>query len=215
LFTTESQLAIDAWKTVLRQIMDFGDEIEDEDEELTKELLNVIVTVNDPLNSQPPEGYFTIKKLKRCENHFLDPESRLNGTDYGNRIRSHFGFKIGRDVYSIRTDQIESVLVRLKRNNTTRRAIITVFDPSIDHYKDKVPSMVMIDVIIRKNRLYMTAVWRSNDYYGSWIKNFFALKGLSKYLSNNLKIKMGPITVHSVSAHIYKRNYKDVSNMKC
>lgn len=214
MFTIETQLATDAWKTVLNQIMEFGDEIEDEDEEFTKELLNVVVTVNDPLNSQPPEGYFTTHKLKRCENHFLDPDSRLNGTDYGNRIRSHFGFKIGRDVYTIRTDQIESVLVRLKRNNTTRRAIITVFDPSIDHYKDKVPSMVMIDVKIRKNRLYMTAVWRSNDYYGSWIKNFFALKGLSRYLSNHLKIKMGPITVHSVSAHIYKRNYKDVSNMK-
>lgn len=214
MFTTEAYLATEAWKTVLQQIMEFGDEIEDETEEITKELLNVIVTVNDPINSEPPEGYFTIERLKRCENHFLDTESRLNGTDYGNRIRKHFGFKIGRDVYSIRTDQIESVIVRLKRNNATRRAILTVFDPSIDHYQDKVPSMVMIDMKIRKNRLYMTAVWRSNDYYGSWIKNFFALKGLSKYVSSALKIKMGPLTVHSVSAYIYKRNYQDVLNLK-
>lgn len=193
--------------------MENGDEIEDENEEFVKELLNVIVTVNDPINSEPPEGYFTNKRLKRCENHFLDSESRLNGTDYGNRIRKHFGFKIGRDVYSVKTDQIEAVIVRLKRNTTTRRAILTVFDPSVDHYQDKIPSMVMIDLKIRRNMLYMTAVWRSNDHYGSWIKNFYALRGLSKYLSNNLNTRMGPITVHSVSAYIYKRNYKDVLNL--
>ena len=33
--------------------------IEDESGLITKELLNLIVTVHDPENSEPPEGYFS------------------------------------------------------------------------------------------------------------------------------------------------------------
>jgi thymidylate synthase len=213
LFTIETDSALDAWRTVLEQIMESGEEIEDENEDITKELLNVMVTVKDPLNSKAPEGYFTIEKLKRCENQFLDPDNQFEGIDYGNRLRKHFGFKLGRDVYSIKTDQIESVLTRLKRNRTSRRAVLTVFDPSIDHYQDTIPSMMMMDFKIRKNRLYITAIWRGNDVYASWLNNFFALKGLSEYISKSLNIVIGPITIHLVSAYIYKRNYKDVNHL--
>jgi thymidylate synthase len=210
LYSLETLLAVDAWRTVLKQIMKSGDEIEDENEDVVKELLNVMITIKDPLNSTAPNGYFTIERLKRCENQFLDPENQFEGIAYGDRIRKHFGFKLGRDIYGIKTDQIESIITRLKRNRTTRRALLTVFDPSVDHYQDKIPSMVMVDFKIRKNRLYCTAVWRSNDVYGSWIQNFFALRGLLKHISQCLNMNMGPITVHLVSAYIYKRNYRDV-----
>lgn len=73
--------------------------------------------------------------------------------------------------------------------------------------------MIMIDFKIRENRLYTTSVWRSHDIYNSWIPNFFGIKGLSKYFTESLGIKIGPITVHSVSAHIYKTNFKDVTNI--
>jgi thymidylate synthase len=214
LYIVETVLAVDAWKTVLEEIMKSGDEIEDENEDITRELMNVMITVRDPLNSEAPHGYFTIERFKRCENQFIDPENRFEGIDYGNRIRKHFGFKLGRDVYSIKTDQIEAVITRLKRNRTTRRALLTVFDPSVDHYQDTIPSMLMIDFNIRKNRLNTTAVWRSNDVYGSWIQNFFALRGLSKYISKTLNMNIGPITIHLVSAYIYKRNYGDVNKLK-
>ena len=45
MFTLETAMAEDAWKTILKQIMLHGDEIEDERDLITKELLNVIVTV--------------------------------------------------------------------------------------------------------------------------------------------------------------------------
>ena len=86
---------------------------------------------------------------------------------------------------------------------------MTVFDPSIGQYQNEIPRLIMIDFKIRKNRLVMTAVWRSHDIYRAWIPNFFGLKGLTKYISECLGIKIGPITVHSISAHIYKTNFKD------
>ncbi len=117
---------------------------------------------------------------------------------------------LGRDIYKVKIDQVESVINRLKNCETTRRATMTTFDPSIDQCKNEIPSMVMIDFKIRKNMLYTTSILRSHDIYGSWIPNFFGLKGLSKYISEDLGIKIGPITVHSVSAHIYKTDFNNL-----
>ena len=87
---------------------------------------------------------------------------------------------------------------------------MTTFDPSIDQFQNEIPSMIMIDFKIRKNMLYTNGVWRSHDIYGKWIPYFFGLKGLSKYIAEYLGVKIGPITIHSVSAHIYKTDFKDI-----
>jgi len=210
MFTLETAMAEDAWKTILKQIMLHGDEIEDERDLITKELLNVIVTVQDPLNSKPPEGYASSERLNRYGKAFLDCENNISGTFYGKRLREHFGFKMGRNIYSVKIDQVESVINRLKNRETSRRATMTTFDPSIDQCQNEIPSLIMIDFKIRKNMLYTTGVWRSHDIYGEWIPYFFGLKGLSKYIAEYLGIKIGPITMHSVSAHIYKTNFKDI-----
>ncbi len=95
MFTIETTKAEDAWNIILKQIMEFGDLVEDERELVTKELLNVIVTVNDPVNSVLPRGYLSVEKLKRYEQSFLDINNQFNGIDYGKRLREHFGFKLG------------------------------------------------------------------------------------------------------------------------
>ena len=87
---------------------------------------------------------------------------------------------------------------------------MTAFDPSVDQYQDEIPTMIMIDFKIRNNRLHTTTVCRSQDIYKTWIPNFLGLKGLSEYLAENLGIKIGPITVHSVSAYVGKINFTDI-----
>ena len=213
MLTFETALAEDAWKNILKLIMEQGDEVKDEHDLVIRELLNVIVTVQDPANSKPPEGYSSVEKFRRYEKQFLDVENHVDGINYGKRLREHFGFKLGKNIYSVKVDQVESVLNRLKKCETTRRATLTVFDPSIDQYQDEIPTTIMMDFKIRKNRLYTTAVWRSHDIYKTWIPNFFGLKGLSKYLTENLGIKIGPIIVHSVSAYVYKSNFNDVEKI--
>ncbi|MDD3985753.1 MAG: thymidylate synthase [Methanobacterium sp.] len=214
MFTLETALVQDAWKSILKEIMYNGEDVEDERNLHTKELLNVVVTILDPINSKPPEGYFSSsEKYKKIEKQLLETDNHVDGINYGKRIKEHFGFKLGRNIYSVKIDQIESVVNRLKKAKTSRRATLTVFDPSIDQYIDDVPSMIMVDYKIRKNQLYTTAIWRSHDIYGSWIQNFFGVKGLSKYIAKCLNIKLGPIIIHSISAHIYKTNYKDVEKI--
>ncbi len=50
MFTLETDLAQDAWKSILKQIMDYGEDLEDERNLHTKELLNVIVTITRSYN---------------------------------------------------------------------------------------------------------------------------------------------------------------------
>jgi thymidylate synthase len=213
MFTFETALAEDAWKNILKLIIEHGDELEDEHDLVIRELLNVIMTVQDPANSKPPEGYSSVEKFRRYEKQFLDIGNHVDGINYGKRLREHFGFKLGKNIYSVKVDQVESVLNRLKKCETTRRATLTAFDPSVDQYQEEIPTMIMMDFKIRKNRLYTTAVWRGHDIYKTWIPSFFGLKGLSKYLAENLGIKIGPITVHSVSAYVYKSNFNDVEKI--
>ena len=214
MFKLETDKAEDAWKTILKHIMDCGDEIEDERDLITKEILNLIVIVKDPIHSNPPKGYFSsTERLKKYESAFLDSENHSNRVNYGKRFREHFGFKMGRDIYSVKIDQIESVINRLKNSEISRRATMTTFDPAIDQYQNEIPSMIMIDFKIRKNMLYTTAIWRSQDIYSSWIPGFIGLKGLSKHISDYLSIRMGPIIIHTISAHIYKTDYKDVDKL--
>jgi thymidylate synthase len=214
MFTMETKKAEDAWIAIIKQIIDHGDMVDDERDLITKELLNVIITVQDPLNSELPQGYLSPEKLKRYEEAFLDSENHHDGINYGKRLREHFGFKMGRDIYKVKIDQVESVINRLNNCETSRRATMTTFDPSIDQCQNEIPSLVMIDFKIRKNMLFTTGIWRSHDIYGSWIPNFFGLKGLSKYISGHLGIKIGPITVHSVSAHIYRTDFDSINNIK-
>ena len=61
MFTIETAKAEDAWIAIIKQIMDHGDMVEDERDLITKEILNVIVTVQDPLNSELPKGYYLMK----------------------------------------------------------------------------------------------------------------------------------------------------------
>lgn len=215
MFTVKTALAEDAWKMVLKEIVNKGEEIEDERELITKELLNVVVTVLDPLNSNAPEGYFSSNdRTKKYEKSYLESGAETGGYDCGHRLRQHFGFKVGKNIFTVKTDQIERIVDRLKKCETTRRATLTVFDPSIDHYQNDVPSLIMIDFKIRRNRLHTTGVWRSHDIFGEWIPNFMGLRGLSKHLSETVGIKTGSITVHSISAHIYKSDYKNSKTLE-
>ena len=57
MFTKETAKAEDTSIAIIEQIMSHGDIIEDERNHITKEIINVIVTVLDPVNSELPQGY--------------------------------------------------------------------------------------------------------------------------------------------------------------
>ncbi len=192
------------WQMLLRRIMERGNEVHDERGSLTKELLNTIVTIKNPLDTETPEGYFwTGEKLEKYSKQFLNKDKQGFVYTYGNRLREHFNG----------IDQIQEAILRLKNCMESRRAISVTWDPTVDTKNDEVPCMILVDFKIRDRKLNTTGLWRSHDIYGAWYPNAVGLSNLAAYVADKLKVDMGTLTIHSISAHIYEINFGDVKKI--
>jgi thymidylate synthase len=224
-FQIEVNQIADGWETLVRKIMDEGNEIKDERGSLTREILNTLVTITDPLgirklgdknktdfdmfeNIRVPTGYFWKgEKLKIYSEQFISNDKHGFVYTYGNRLRAHFDG----------IDQIQVAIDRLKNCKESRRSISVTWDPTIDTRTDEVPCMILVDFKIRNEELHTTALWRSHDIYGAWFPNAVGLTYLTKYAADQLGIEVGTVTIHSISAHIYGVNFDDAKhtlNMK-
>lgn len=186
-----------------------GNEVLDERKSKTKEILNVMWTITRPEDSKVPDAYpLKEESMKVYENQFTDPEKHTFVYTYGNRLRKHFVVADGRDG-PIYVDQLSMVGNRLRCNPNSRRATMVTYDPTLDLYDDEIPCFIMGDFKIREGKLYTTGVWRSHDAFGAIPANFFALLKMAKDVAKCNKVEVGPITVQSVSAHVYEINWTD------
>lgn len=202
----------EGWQKLVKKIMEEGKLIEDERGSKTREILNAIVKIKKPFKTnfyqigeeiEAPEGYFwSGEKLREYAKQFLTPDRQGFIYTYGNRLRGHF-----------QVDQVEEAIRRLKNFNETRRATMITWDPRIDTIKDEVPCMILIDFKIRNNKLYTTGVWRSHDIYGAWFPNAVGLAYLARYVAEKTGAQVGPITIHSISAHIYEVNFNEAKKI--
>ncbi|AXV36978.1 MAG: thymidylate synthase [Methanobacteriaceae archaeon] len=220
-FQIEVNEIADGWETLVRKIMKEGKEIKDERGSLTKEILNTVVTIINPLGNKMsedfylnkiakvqeiriPEGYFwSGEKLELYSEQFLSKDRQGFVYTYGNRLRKHFN-----DI-----DQIQVAIDRLKNCEESRRAISVTWDPTVDTKTEEVPCMILVDLKIRNGKLYTTALWRSHDIYGAWFPNAVGLTHLAKYVAEKLDVEVATVTIHSISAHIYEVNFKDTEKI--
>jgi thymidylate synthase len=214
----------EGWEKLVKKIMKEGAEIKDERGSLTKELLNVMVSIKNPLGKSQsnnfylnnltdklagikdirvPEGYFwSGDKLEIYSEQFISADLQGFVYTYGNRLRAHFN-----DV-----DQIQEAIDRLKNCKESRRAISVTWDPDADTKSDEVPCMILVDFKIRDNKLQTTALWRSHDIYGAWFPNAVGLTYLAQYVAGEVGLDLGSVTIHSISAHVYEVNFKEANN---
>ena len=213
----------DCWEKIVVNIVNNGHYVNDERGSLTKECLNIVTEIKDPFsvggkdffgmgdalekleNIRIPKGYFWEgDKLQTYADQFISPENPGFVYTYGNRLRAHFD----------KVDQIQESITRLKNCRESRRAISITWDQVIDSTSEEVPCMILIDFKIRGNVLYTTALWRSHDIYGAWFANAVGLTYCAKYVSEEIgDVKLGPITIHSISAHIYENNFDEAEKL--
>ncbi|MDP3066113.1 MAG: thymidylate synthase [Methanobacteriaceae archaeon] len=192
------------WEILVKRIMQKGVEIKDERGSLTLELLNAMVNIRNPLNLEVPKGYFwSGEKLEMYSNQFISLDKQGFVYTYGNRLRKHF-----QDV-----DQIQEAINRLKNCSESRRAISITWDPPTDTQNDEVPCMMIVDFKIRDGGLQTTGLWRSHDIYGAWFPNAVGLTHLASYVASEVGVKVGTLTIHSISAHIYEVNFEEAGKV--
>jgi thymidylate synthase, methanogen type len=192
------------WESLVKRIMNTGVEITDERGSITKEILNTIVNVKNPLNTESPKGYFwTGEKLDKYSEQFLSSDKQGFIYTYGNRLRAHFDG----------IDQIQEAIERLNNFKESRRAISITWDPTVDTKNDEVPCMMLVDFKIRDGKLHTTGLWRSHDIYGAWFPNAVGLSNLARYVAGEVGSEVGMLTIHSISAHIYEVNFKEAEGV--
>ena len=217
MITVEDESILKTYLKLVKKVYDKGKEVDDERGSTTTELLDVVATIQDPVG----ENYFHInppiyeivatpkgsiwngEKLEKYCKEFTSPDKKGFIYTYGNRYREWF------DV-----DQIACAIERLKNCRESRRAISVTWDPRTDTKRDEVPCMIFVDFKIRDGVLYTAATWRSHDIYGAWFANVVGLTYLAQYVAKKVgDVRVGSVTVFSISAHIYGTDLKSAGRM--
>jgi thymidylate synthase len=218
------------WPKLVEMIYGYGEEIEDERGNVTKEMTNVVWSVNEPDASTIPEGNpLGEKAIEAYKNQLLDPEIHNFAYTYGNRLNRYVIFApeltdeqesniaehnktsdkiLPGQLFFI--DQVQKIIDRLRESSTTRRAIGVTWKLPDDFLGEEVPCMIMVSFLIRNGKLETTAVWRSHDMYGAAVPNFIALRELARHVASSVdsELPLGRISIHSISAHIYDYDFE-------
>ena len=203
----EKQVA-EAWPKMLDLIMKFGEIKETQYGMKEKEILNTVMVIEDEHQELHPLLKVSEKKLAEYLPTVLtaNKPAGLNYT-YGERL---FSYKVEENT---EINQIQGIIEQLKKAPFTRRAVAITWNVEKDRNSKHPPCLVYHHFLVRHNRLYLTAVLRSNDMFKAWPLNTLALNELLRYVCKETGIKYGNLTVVSNSAHIYETDWEEVQNV--
>lgn len=117
---------------------------------------------------------------------------------YGYRLREHF-----------HTDQIIEAVTLLRKDNTTRQVVLSIWDPRMDLGAITVdmPCNCMIMLKVRDGRLNMTVCCRSNDaIWGAYGANAVQFSVLQEFIASAVDVEVGSYVQMSDSFHVYTDN---------
>lgn len=183
-----------SYEELVKLILKEGKEIITEDGQKCKELLNVCVEVTNPnLKGISPKYPLGKKAIENYINNLLYGkfENEFSYTYY-NRINDFNGI-----------NQLEYVINKLKNNHNTRRAVINIWNPTIDTKKQHVPCLQHIGFNKIDDKLYMSVVFRSNDCFVAFHSNALGLIELGKIVAKETNSKLINYTHFIYNAHIY------------
>lgn len=159
----------------------------------------------------PEPNYLPIDRsfLQEYIDQILDDAPQQEGVKYtyGQRLRSWFG-----------RDQIQHVIDKLIADIDSARAVMSLWDASLDA-NDNPPCLNHIWVRIVDKELSLTATFRSNDMFSAWPANAMGLRQLQRHIFNAIVqkshhiLKMGPLIIISQSAHIYDDCWDNAENV--
>ena len=104
-------------------------------------------------------------------------------------------------------DQIENVVNLLKKDKSTRHAVIQLFDADdiIESHKD-IPCTCTLQFLIRNSKLMMFTNMRSNDAFLGLPHDIFVFTMLQEIIARRLDIEPGVYNHFIGSLHLYKIN---------
>lgn len=128
-------------------------------------------------------------------------------SDDGRTWRGAYGPRIQR--------QLDHVVGLLQKDRTSRRAVISIYDPGMDMYGAKdVPCNTQLQFLSRLGSLEMIVTTRSNDLVWGWSGiNTFEWSVLQEIVAYRLGVRPGRIHFNIGSLHIYDRHWERARGM--
>lgn len=188
----------------------------------TRELSNVIITLNNikenivgirNISAAYLFGewlwYFTARNNTKFISKFgpmwekLSDDGITSNSAYGYIMMAKFGF-----------DQISKIIELLKADPNSRRAVININTPNekVIETKDE-PCTIALQFRIRNNKLYCTAMMRSNDIWFGLPYDIAFFTELQMFIADALGVGYGSYTHFDVSLHMYEKDIPKIQNI--
>jgi len=204
---------LDAWKRSLKYIIDYGQDFKDRDNRICREVLNMIVTIEDPtIDYELP-----IDIMQQFE-WIYPTKEELSSIILNREELATYEFSYGPRIFNYQKnkDQINDfVIPLLKKDSSTRRAVVSLYNPTTDSniLSKNIPSMMFISFKMKNNSLDLTCFIRSNDFFIGWPGNIYQIFMLQKYVADKLGAKIGSLTTMSSSAHAFQEHFEIIKKV--
>jgi len=197
-----------AHETLIASIMNpsLGKDIITENDERTKEIIDVRVKITSPLDQRFSPKCFMKQKgfdeYAKCLIYGYNNKVVFE-YDYNERLRKWGKKKISLYEGEVSVDQIKYIIHKLQSQTNSRRAIAVTWIPPYDETHEDVPCLQYVQCIIRDGKLHMFVLFRSEDILSAFGQNVYGLTSLQKFIADVLEVPVGDYYHYIISAHIY------------
>ena len=134
-------------------------------------------------------------------------------SDDGKTWRAAYGPRLRR--WHGEVDQIARVLGLLREDRTSRRAVMSLFDPQLDFTESRdIPCNNWLSWLVRDDVLHLNVALRSNDaLWGFSGTNAFEWSLLHELMAGWTDTKVGALTFFATSFHLYTERAEQARNV--
>lgn len=189
----------EAYHYALLDLEDFGKNTPCDDWNTTQKEVAMTMIVEEPLK-EPMISKCFIGGPRELQQYVME---MLDGI-----LDFEVGFGNWKYTYHERyIDQYQFIIDELRRNPSSRRAVMVIRDKIADMYSDEPACMQLLQYFIRDGKLDCVVIFRSNDAVKATFMNAFALIMLQKRIADELGVEMGSYTHRANSFHCYERDF--------
>jgi len=134
---------------------------------------------------------------------------------YGERIFSYpyhpatYRAQGVKDAHVLCANQFYSCVELLKKHPSTRKAVISIGFPFVDHNTDYRPCNQLFQLRVVDGKLNWITVVRSLDVLRGFTENIFMFSIMQEMAASQLKVPVGTYTTVALNPHIYKEQLDD------
>jgi thymidylate synthase len=186
----------------------------------TREILGAQIIVDNPRYTLPlGTGRGVSKSVAAVETlqligGFTDPVLTTKASDAFEKVKDGGAFH---GAYGPRAAmQFPKVVERLKRDRYGRRAVVTIWDPMHDMFREELhdyPCTVSLEYMIRNDRLVAITHMRSNDVWLGLAYDAFVFTQVQLTLAAILEVDVGRYIHHASSLHLYESDLEKVDQL--